>query len=94
MNVGDYLALLSAAEGGAYQYRSPIHRVMHGEEERTSFVFFHYPSASAPTFRSCGARRAGDDVGDFNTLCRGGGAEEAETFGAWLEAKWAGVRAA
>lgn len=38
VNGGDYLAILSGQT-----YVSPIHRVDHGEVDRTSFVYFYYP---------------------------------------------------
>ncbi len=42
VNCGDYLSLLT---GG--RFRSPLHRVVTGEEERFSAVFFYYPNFDA-----------------------------------------------
>ena len=41
-NIGDYVALLT---GG--RFHSPLHRVVTGAQERTSFVFFSYPDYDA-----------------------------------------------
>eukprot|EP01006_Ploeotia_vitrea_P004621 TRINITY_DN115014_c0_g1_i1.p1 TRINITY_DN115014_c0_g1~~TRINITY_DN115014_c0_g1_i1.p1 ORF type:complete len:338 (-),score=20.91 TRINITY_DN115014_c0_g1_i1:123-1136(-) len=41
VNIGDYVSLMNNS------FKSPLHRVVTGEQERTSFVFFYYPSYDA-----------------------------------------------
>ena len=39
VNGGDYLTLLSNGK-----FKSPLHRVVNGKNERFSYVFFYYPN--------------------------------------------------
>ena len=41
-NIGDYVSLLTAGK-----FHSPLHRVVTGDAERTSWVFFSYPDFEA-----------------------------------------------
>eukprot|EP00588_Corethron_pennatum_P032181 CAMPEP_0194339160 /NCGR_PEP_ID=MMETSP0171-20130528/82039_1 /TAXON_ID=218684 /ORGANISM="Corethron pennatum, Strain L29A3" /LENGTH=398 /DNA_ID=CAMNT_0039103571 /DNA_START=117 /DNA_END=1313 /DNA_ORIENTATION=- len=92
---GDLLSLMS---GG--KYRSPVHRVQHGNVERTSFVFFLYPDYGADMPAVCSA---GSDAGAnsvelqedvrYNTLTvQGDECAANATFGKWISKKWAGVQ--
>jgi len=94
VNVGDYLSLLSNGT-----YHSPVHRVVHEEHERTSFVFFAYPNPAAVAVPYAGAAAkaeaevaaSGHASGPaYNTLVTRDGIDA--SFGDWLHEKWAGVK--
>lgn len=98
VNCGDYLALLARQlapplPGHPPPVHSPVHRVVSpvGGGERYSFVFFAYPSYTAPLPSSTTTLDHG-----YNTLLHHeesrSGDVAALSFGEHLGRKWAGVQ--
>jgi isopenicillin N synthase-like dioxygenase len=79
-NAGDFLSLITNG-----LIKSPLHRVVTTIEERTSFVYFAYPSYDFPT----PANRSSDlslFVNQGSGLC-----ETHEKFGDFINSKWDSV---
>jgi isopenicillin N synthase-like dioxygenase len=93
VNCGDYLALLARQLSPPPPVHSPVHRVVSpvGGCERYSFVFFAYPSYTAPLPSPTTALDHG-----YNTLLHHNDPQSGEgpalTFGEHLGRKWAGVQ--
>mgnify|MGYP001034279999 FL=1 len=94
VNFGDYLQSVSNNT-----ISSPIHRVSLGKRDRTSLVFFYYPSFESEMIETNNKREAKKDF-DYNTCVDGGSATETTTtattmtttFGEWIANKWKQVK--
>jgi len=84
VNFGDYLSAISNST-----VNSPIHRVSLGKEDRTSLVFFYYPSFDAKMITKRNDREI--DIGSEYNTC--GGVDDLNMkFGEWLIKKWSDVQ--
>ena len=96
VNCSDFLSLLTDG-----RLRSPVHRVVLGRSERTSFVYFHYPGfdTGVPRMSQGGKERTsglyllknqGEDVNDGDA--HGAGRLQDLTFGELIAQKWEQVK--
>ena len=95
---GDYLSLMTDG-----RFQSPVHRVIlpEGNDHRSSFVFFYYPSFAA-NFKDAAVRAVGgsshpaNDAGEGrpNTMLDLAAADPSALdlpFGEYIMRKWGGV---